>query len=69
MSAVAAPLAGWLLQRMSAGGALDLQDFRQWGLLGLVGIAVAIVLAVLLEETGSAIRKPPIAVLVQPLPA
>ena len=69
LSAVAAPLAGWLLQRMSAGGALDLQDFRQWGVLGLVGIAVAIVLAVLLEETGSAIRKPPIAVLVQPLPA
>ena len=69
LSAVAAPLAGWLLRRMSAGGALDLPDFRQWGLLGLVGIAVAIVLAFLLEETGSAVRKPPHAALGQPLPA
>jgi MFS family permease len=69
LSAVAAPLAGWLLRRMSAGGALDLQDFRQWGLLGLAGIAVAVVLAFLLEETGSAVRKPPAAALARPLAA
>jgi MFS family permease len=69
LSAVAAPLAGWLLRRMSAGGALDLQDFRQWGLLGLAGIAVAIVLAFLLQETGAAVRKPPAAALARPLAA
>lgn len=69
LSAVAAPLAGWILRRMSAGGALDLEDFRQWALMGLAGIAVAIVLAFLLKETGSAVRKPPSASLVQPVVA
>jgi len=69
LSAVAAPVAGWLLRRMSAGGVLDLSDFREWGLLGLAGIAAAIVLAVLLEETGSAVRKPPVLVLAPSLPA
>lgn len=57
LSAVAAPLAGWLLQHMSRGRALDLQDFRQWALLGLAGIAVGIVLAFFLEETGPAARR------------
>ena len=59
LSAVAAPVAGWLLQRMSAGAAINLHDFREWGLLGLGGIAVGIVLAFFLEETGSAVRKAP----------
>ncbi len=65
LSAVAAPLAGWVLQKISGGAPLDLQDFQQWGLLGLAGIAVGIVLAFFLRETGSAahaplIRIPPI---------
>jgi MFS family permease len=62
LSALAAPVAGWLLQRMSGGAALNLHDFREWGLLGLGGIAVGIVLAFFLEETGSAVRKTPLVV-------
>lgn len=69
LSAVAAPIAGWLLQRMSGGAALDLQDFRQWGLLGLAGIAVGVVLACFIKETGSAMRKPPIVPMAMPVPA
>jgi MFS family permease len=60
LSALAAPVAGWLLQRMSAGAAINLHDFREWGMLGLAGIAVGIVLAFFLEETGSAVRKVPL---------
>jgi MFS family permease len=67
LSAVAAPVAGWLLQRMSAGAAINLHDFREWGLLGLAGIAVGIVLAFFLEETGSAVRKVPLVAI--PVPA
>jgi len=67
LSALAAPVAGWLLQRMSAGAAINLHDFREWGLLGLGGIAVGIVLAFFLEETGSAVRKAPL--IKVPLPA
>jgi len=66
LSAFAAPVAGWLLQRMSAGAAINLHDFREWGLLGLGGIAVGIVLAFFLEETGSAVRKAPAVVIPQP---
>jgi len=57
LSAIAAPIAGWALQKISGGAALDMADFREWGLLGLAGIAVAIVLAFFLEETGSATPK------------
>lgn len=67
LSALAAPVAGWLLQRMSAGAAINLHDFREWGLLGLASIAVGIVLAFFLEETGSAVRKAPTVAI--PLPA
>ena len=55
LSALAAPVAGWWLQHLSEGAALRLQDFQQWGLIGLGGI----VLAFFLEETGSAARKAP----------
>jgi MFS family permease len=67
LSALAAPVAGWLLQRISAGAPINLHDFREWGLLGLVGIAIGVVLAFFLEETGSAVRKLPTANV--PLPA
>ncbi|WP_426191596.1 MFS transporter [Massilia sp. DWR3-1-1] len=58
LSAVAAPVAGWVLGHDAAGAALDLQDFRHWGGWGLAGIALAIVLALFLKETGSAVRLP-----------
>jgi MFS family permease len=59
LSALAAPIAGAVLQKISGGGPLDLADFQRWGLVGLVGIAVAIVMAFFLEETGSGARKAP----------
>lgn len=57
LSALAAPVAGWVLQQhqqRSGGAALDLQDFQQWGWYGMGGITLAIVLAFFLKETGSA---------------
>jgi MFS family permease len=62
LSAVAAPVAGWLLQRISGSAPMNLHDFQQWGLVGLAGIAVGIVLAFFMKETGSAVRKPAAAV-------
>jgi MFS family permease len=59
LSAIAAPIAGWVLQKISGGAPLNIQNFQEWGLLGLAGIAVAIVLAFFLEETGSAARNAP----------
>ena len=65
LSALAAPVAGWVLQQRAGGAPLNLQDFQQWGGWGLGGIAVAIVLALFLKETGSAAHVP----LVQPVTA
>jgi MFS family permease len=62
LSAIAAPIAGWVLQKISGGAPLNIQNFQEWGLLGLAGIAVAIVLAFFLEETGSAARNTPLIV-------
>jgi MFS family permease len=59
LSALAAPIAGAVLQKISGGGPLDLADFQKWGLTGLAAIAVAIVLAFFLKETGSGARKAP----------
>ncbi len=55
-SAIAAPIAGAVLRYISGGQPLDLHDFQQWGLIGLGGIAVGIVLAFFLEETGTAAK-------------
>jgi MFS family permease len=65
LSALAAPVAGWVLQQRAGGAALTLQDFQQWGGWGLGGIAVAIVLALFLKETGSAAHP----ITAQPIPA
>ena len=56
LSAIAAPIAGFVLRRISGGQPLDLHDFQQWGLIGLGGIAVGIVLAFFLKETGTAAK-------------
>jgi MFS family permease len=71
LSAVAAPIAGAALRRISDGAALDLQDFQQWGLIGLGGIAVGIVLAFFLKETGPGARPaiPLPALVIAPLKA
>ncbi len=58
ISAVAAPIAGWALQKISGSAPMDLHDFQQWGFLGLAGILAGIILAFFLEETGSAAHKP-----------
>ncbi len=68
LSAVAAPAAGWVLQRLSGGKVLNLSDFEAWGAFGLGGIALGLVLAFLLEETGSAVRPLPAVTPVAPLP-
>lgn len=66
LSALAAPVAGWVLQREPGSAALALVDYQHWGLYGLGGIAVAIVLAFFLKETGSASQTPVGIVLAQP---
>lgn len=57
MSALAAPAFGWLLQHLAAGGALTLGVFVTGGSAGIAAIVVAAVLALFLEETGSAARR------------
>lgn len=58
LSALAAPVAGWVLQQRAGGAPLNMQDFQQWGGWGLGGIALAIVVALFLKETGSATHPP-----------
>lgn len=58
LSALAAPVASWMLQQRAGGAPLNLQDFQQWGGWGLGGIAVSIVLVFVLKETGSAAHEP-----------
>ena len=57
-SALLGPVFGWLLQRASGGAAqLDLSHFRSAFSPLLVGVAIAIVLAFFLKETGPAARR------------
>jgi MFS family permease len=51
-SALMAPLYGWVLVRLSHGGALSLPVFQQAGAIGVAGIVLAIVLTCFLRETG-----------------
>lgn len=57
MSAFAAPAYGWLLQKLAGGGALTLDVFVKGGLVGIVAIVVAILLALFIRETGTAVRN------------
>jgi sugar phosphate permease len=59
-SALLAPTFGWELARLSDGGKLTLEIFQHAHLTTLAGIALAIVLACFLRETGSAARLGPI---------
>jgi MFS family permease len=58
MSAFGAPLAGWVLQKLSAGAALSLPVFQIGGAIAIAGIAAAGILAIFLRETGWAANKP-----------
>lgn len=60
LSAVAAPIAGFVLQKIGGKAPLNLHDFQQWGFLGLGAIALGIILAFFLKETGSAVLKVPV---------
>ncbi|MBV5328049.1 MAG: MFS transporter [Chlorobium sp.] len=59
LSAVAAPIAGFVLQKIAGKEPLNLHDFHEWGFLGLGAIALGIILAFFLKETGSAVLKVP----------
>jgi len=57
-SALLGPFFGWLLLRVSGGAAsFELADFQTTFRPMLYGVVIAIVLALLLKETGSAARK------------
>jgi len=57
MSAFGAPAAGWLLQKLAAGGALTLDIFDKGANAAIVCIIVGAFLALFLKETGFAARK------------
>jgi MFS family permease len=57
-SALLGPVFGWTLQRVSAGaGRMELQHFQTTFRPLLYGVAIAVVLALLLKETGPAVRE------------
>ena len=59
-SALLGPVFGWSLQRVSGGASeLELPHFQQAFRPMLVGVLIAIVLALLLKETGSAVKSKP----------
>lgn len=58
LSALLAPAYGWLLNSLAGGGKLTLAVFQDASSFGIAGIALAIVLAAFLRETGSASRAP-----------
>ena len=56
LSALMAPAYGWVLVRLSGGGPLGMEVFQKAGVIGVVGIVLAIVLSFFIRETGSAAR-------------
>jgi MFS family permease len=57
MSALMAPAYGWLLMKLSGGGAMTLEIFKHGGVVGIVAIVTGIVLAFFIRETGAAVHK------------
>jgi MFS family permease len=70
LSALMAPLYGLILVDVSNGGPLDLPVFQKAGIMGVGGIALAIVLCCFIRETGTALirRKTGAAALIQITP-
>ena len=56
LSALVAPLYGLLLRSLSDGGKLTLGVFQKASVFGIAGIVLAIVLALFIRETGSAVK-------------
>ena len=57
-SALLGPVFGWALQRVSGGASsLGLQHYQSAFAPLLIGVVIAIVLSLLLKETGPAVRK------------
>jgi hypothetical protein len=52
-----APVYGWVLVSVSNGGPLDLPVFQKAGIMGVGGIALAIVLSCFIRETGTAVLR------------
>jgi hypothetical protein len=59
LSALMAPVYGWVLVKLSAGGALGMPVFQEAGSIGVAGIVLAIVLSFFIRETGSAVQIKP----------
>lgn len=57
LSALMAPVYGWVLVNVSNGGPLDLPVFQKAGIIGIGGIALAIVLSCFIRETGTALIR------------
>jgi hypothetical protein len=57
LSALMAPIYGWVLVNVSNGGPLDLPVFQKAGIIGVGGIALAIVLSCFIRETGTALIR------------
>ena len=56
--ALLGPVFGWILQRVSGGSTqLELGDFQTTFTPMLYGVGIAIVLILILRETGSAVRR------------
>ena len=56
MSAFMAPAYGWLLMKLSGGGAMTLETFKEGGIVGIGAIVIGIILAFFIRETGAAVR-------------
>lgn len=59
LSALAAPAYGWLLTGISHGATLTLSDFQKAGVVGVIGIGIAIVLSCFIKETGNSVKNNP----------
>ena len=57
LSALLGPVFGWILQSVSGGKGLDLQDFQTTFSPLLIGVALAVLLTFFLKETGLAVRE------------
>jgi MFS family permease len=58
-SALLGPVFGWILQRVSAGAeTMELEHYQRTFTPLLYGVGIAVILALLLKETGSAVRHP-----------
>ena len=62
LSALMAPIYGWVLVQLSGGGVLDLPVFQKAGSIGVSGIVLAIVLSLFIRETGTATRPKPLVI-------